>query len=69
MLFATAERAFESIRPAPFEECVTALFFSAVLIQKSPQASTFLELDFVLGHNRTSHQPKTSFVSLAGELT
>lgn len=69
VLLATTEWALKPIGPPPFEECVTALLFSAVLIQKSPQAQTFLELDFVLGHNRTSHRLKTSVVSLVGEQT
>ncbi len=43
-------RANKTVRPAPVEQRVAALFVSALLCQKIHQTETLLELNLILGH-------------------
>ena len=50
----TAVRAFEAVRPAPFEERVEALLFGAVEFEKFVQTEAFLKLNLIALHGDTS---------------
>ena len=50
----TAVRAFEAVRPAPFEERVEALLFGAVVFEKFVQTEAFLKLNLIALHGDTS---------------
>ncbi len=64
ILPATTQRAFKTIRPAPFEKLISALLFLSVLLKELHKAHAFLKLDFVLGHDTSPNSRKTSVVSL-----